>query len=135
MPNLRNKAEFNFDAAEILIKESYYAPSIHCSYYSCFQRIKYIICDYEGYTYESIWEKVKELKYGEHVFCINKINELLEKSNQLKIRELNEFDSLIKELKQSRVDSDYMNIQIDSEMASKAYKMATSIHETLKKVF
>ena len=48
MSKLKEKAKFNLSAAEILQENNLFAPSIHCSYYSCFQLLKFTINDFFG---------------------------------------------------------------------------------------
>lgn len=58
MSKLKAKAEFNIDAAQLLIDKSLYAPSVHCSYYSCFQLMKYTMKEIFGITYDELAQRV-----------------------------------------------------------------------------
>ena len=80
MSKLLEKSRFNFDAAEVLIKESLYAPSVHCSYYSCFQRIKSIFPIYFDLTYSQIDVIVRTGKVNEHAYLIRYISEQIHKN-------------------------------------------------------
>lgn len=43
MPKILRKSRENIDAAQKLIDTGFYTSSVHCSYYSVFQIIKYIL--------------------------------------------------------------------------------------------
>jgi len=43
MANIKLKSDENFDAAILLVSNKMYNASIHCSYYSCFQLLKYTL--------------------------------------------------------------------------------------------
>ena len=50
MIGLKNKSEINSDAAKLLHDKNYYAPSIHCSYYSCLQLMIYSLNSHFNFT-------------------------------------------------------------------------------------
>ena len=52
MSKLRQESDFNIDAASALLKQNLFAPSVHCSYYSCFQFLKYTIKEFFEEDYE-----------------------------------------------------------------------------------
>ncbi|MDY0280344.1 MAG: hypothetical protein RBR35_07270 [Salinivirgaceae bacterium] len=54
MSYLRQKSEFNLDAAKLLQSNSLFAPSVHCSYYSCLQLLKATIIEFFGVSYEEL---------------------------------------------------------------------------------
>ena len=133
MSKLREKSKFNLDAAEVLIKEDLHAPSVHCAYYSCFQRIKCIFPEYFNITYAQIDENVAGMKTSEHNYLIRYL------SGQIKTnvgdKEYRDFSNDIKDLKLFRTNSDYKEIEVDSVLSSKALNIAKRINSLLDETF
>lgn len=133
MSKLREKSKFNLDAAEVLIKENLYAPSVHCSYYGCLQRIKSIFPIYFGLTYNQIDINIRTGSTNEHAYLIRYISEQIRKNIGLK--EYAEFKRNIGDLKEFRIHSDYKDIEVTSAQSNKAYRLATEINEFLVEKF
>ena len=133
MSKLKQKSEFNIDAANLLIKEAYYASSIHCSYYSCFQLMKFTINDFFGIDYEAQSVEISTSGQHTHQYVINFV------SNELKrfvgIGESQSFKRTIKDLKQLREESDYENIEVSLDMSQTALDKANGIRQYLIKNF
>lgn len=133
---IKNKSVFNIDAAKMLIDETLYSPSVHCSYYGCFQLMKYKLNSTCGCSYDDITSKVtasKQTKHpiSEHV-CVRQEMErhLREKINA---RELRTVIGNIKDLYNFRITSDYINEEIDYSKATKALGHAEDIISTINK--
>ena len=133
MSKLREKSKFNLDAAEVLIGESLYAPSVHCSYYSCFQRIKCILPEYYGITYEQIDIYVANLSTSEHNYLIRFLSSEIKKN--VGDKEYRDFSNDIKDLKQFRTNSDYKEIEVTSILSDKALNIAKRINTLLDETF
>tara|TARA_R110002050_G_scaffold300632_2_gene471100 strand:- start:1302 stop:1709 length:408 start_codon:yes stop_codon:yes gene_type:complete len=133
MSKIRQKSDFNIDAAERLIKEAYYAPSVHCSYYSCFQLLKYTINDFFGIDYETQAVNISTSGQKTHQYVVNYIAKELE--NFIGFQESRDFKRKIKDLKQFRVESDYENLEIDSIKGNDAFKIAQEIRSYVIKNF
>jgi hypothetical protein len=56
-------------SAELLIEESYYAPSVHCSYYSVFQLMKYRFVSKSGISFEEY--NTQSPSIGSHVYLLD----------------------------------------------------------------
>ena len=105
MGYLREKSSFNKDAAELLIEKHYYASSVHCSYYSCFQYLKYTLKNFTKTDYEDIEANCKSSPLGTHGYIINAIlNEFRRKERDN--REYKRISRLIGDLKEFRITSD-----------------------------
>jgi hypothetical protein len=80
---LKTKSDHNLLAAKILIENSLHAPSVHCSYYSCFQLSKYALKEFFGIGYEKQEEELNLLKQtksgriGTHDYVINRLGALI----------------------------------------------------------
>lgn len=135
MSKLLEKHKFNFDSAAYLIQESHYAPSVHCSYYSCFQLIKHKVRALKNCTYDDLENNMK----GEssHTYLINQAKNYLNPKNNKKIKDAtiaSLFKDNIKDLKAFRVTSDYENVEITHVQADKSYNLAREICDVLKKM-
>lgn len=132
MSFLKQKSEFNIDAAEQLISTNLYAPSVHCSYYSCLQLFKHIVCKKIGVSYK---EQEKELNSDEnkktsHNYIRDKVLERI--TERYKKREIKQN---FQDLKTYRIASDYNNESVDIEKANKAQKVAQTIRTEIQKIF
>lgn len=126
---IRQKSEFNIDAAEELIKLSNYAPSVHCSYYASFQFIKYTLSKYGEITYEQI-EKESQGK-SSHNYLIRKALFVFKQSG-FENKERTNLRRKFMDLKNYRTKSDYHNVQIFSTDAEKSLSLSKEIIRTIK---
>lgn len=127
MSKLRQKSDFNLDSADHLLKASYYASSVHCSYYSCFQLLKYTIKEFCGIDYESQAENISITGQKTHQYVINHItNEL---NNFVGLEESRNFKRTINDLKQFRIESDYEDIEVNLDKSELALHKAKEIRQ------
>jgi len=133
MSKLRQKSEFNIVAAEHLIKEALYAPSVHCSYYSCFQLLKFTIKDFFGIDYETQSSNIASKKQNTHQYVVNYISDGLKEF--VPFEERRNFKRSIKDLKQFRIESDYENIEVGSDKSNEALRKAKEIRTYMIKSF
>src|SRR5690606_3102971 len=131
MSYLKQKSTFNIDSAQELIKMNYYAPSVHCSYYGCFQFMKYTLKNYNKTTYEDIEQECKNFPGGTHGYIINNTLSLL-KSRIKNNRDFANIKRKIKDLKTFRIKSDYFNEQILIDDATKSLEFSETIIITVK---
>lgn len=131
MSNLVQKSNFNLDAAEELIKKSLYAPSVHCSYYACFQFLKYSLKNYQNITYEIIENECKGYTYGTHNYIINNCLDVLKSKTDHST--LKDIKRDIKDLKEFRLDSDYYDKEILIEESIKSLTLSKNIITFIKK--
>lgn len=135
MSNLRQKSDFNIEAAKVLLKQdqTLFAPSVHCSYYSCFQLLKYTIKDFFEVDYDTQALNISTTQQKTHQYVINYIaNKLKSLSSVVDSRD---FKRKINDLKQFRVDSDYENIQVNSDKGNEALNKANEIRSYIIKNF
>jgi len=129
--HLKDKSEFNIASAELLIEHSYYAPSIHCSYYGAYQFSKTTL-NKIGLTYENLDSLTQSNSslMGSHNVLISEISKKYEeKTSRLDGRELkNNF----KLLKTYRHMSDYDNILVDSTKSTEALRISKEIIRKIK---
>ncbi len=135
MSFLKNKSNFNFSSAKLLIDGNYYAPSVHCSYYAVLQLLKHGYVKHKSISYESLNEKINNDKRNSHTFLIDEFCLNLQSISKLglSIYDIRNLKRDIKDLKQFRVDSDYENVEIDYSKSNKAYNLSDSILKRIKK--
>ncbi len=136
MSELKEKSKFNIQAAELLQENNLFAPSVHCSYYSCLQLMKVVINEFLGISFEELERNIKNAqetqKLNTHTYIIKTISDNIRygsKENQ------GEFDRRIKDLKHCRISSDYENVQITTFESDKALIIAKEIRKQLKEIF
>lgn len=133
MSKIRQKSNFNIDAAKLLIKEAYFAPSVHCSYYSCYQLLKYTIKDFFGVNHEDQAVNISTTGQKTHQYVVNYVSRELKRLTNSD--ESTKFKRKVKDLKQFRIESDYENIEVGIEKAQKAYDKAIEIRSYLTTSF
>lgn len=137
MPELLKKSEENILAASLLIENELYASSVHCSYYSCFQKLKNVISQAYGSDYEELenerYSLIKLLRLrskrtlGTHEFYIDrKLVDLIRRENK-DHRLINQ----INDLKLRRTISDYDNKEIIHSEAIKVFSKTKEVLKTL----
>lgn len=133
MSKIRQKSDFNIDAAEQLLKEACYAPSVHCSYYSCFQLLKFTIKDFFGIDYDTQSANIAISNQNTHQYVLNYLSSELR--NFVSLKESRDFKRTFKDLKQFRLESDYENIEIGSDKGNEAFDKAKEIRTYIIKNF
>lgn len=128
MKEILRKSTQNISAADLLIKQGYYATSVHCSYYSVYQTMAYILQYILGERDAKAWGDPE----GSHNNTINRIFQAALGRDKKKARELHKY---ISNLKNNRVTADYYDIIIDPTFSKEAYKSAGMILATLSEIF
>jgi len=133
MSKLREKSEFNFDAAQLLIDNYLYAPSVHCSYYSCFQMMKYTMKNFFGISYDELNTRISvSTSGGTHSYVTNFFNKEVKKKG---ISDYSDFSRKIKDLKEFRESSDYDDVEITIDKSQRAKDYATDIRQYIQRNF
>lgn len=130
---LAQKSAFNIQAAEKLIQNNLFAPSVHCSYYGCFQSMKRVFPEYFKIDYKNLDKLIASGKDNEHSYIIKEISTEIKK--HLGATEHTEFNRKIKDLKTFRVKSDYKNEEILVNHAQESLKKSKELIEFLKTYF
>jgi uncharacterized protein (UPF0332 family) len=133
---LKNKSDFNFDAASLLIESNCFAPSVHCSYYSVFQMMKCKFVHLKKISYITFSQNSRNDSRTSHKYLIDEFCLHLhsDSKNELNVFELRILKRNIEDLKQFRIESDYDDIQIGIESSSKALNLSESILKRIKKI-
>ena len=141
---LRNKAVINLSAASLLKEPPNYhhCSSIHCSYYSCFQTIKFIIVTDLGLSESDIIQnREKEASFlngakskkSEHEYLINFLYR-----NIITLKQLNDaqvFNENINKLKSLRNKSNYEAQLIEKDKSDIALTYAETILKILQRIY
>lgn len=130
MSILKEKSNFNLTATELLQNNSLFAPSVHCSYFSCLQLVKFAIIENLNVTSEDLNKEV----HGKdsHKYLINKIGDEIRNYSR---EEHTIFIRNINGLKKFRVESDYGEIEVTTTESYKALENAKEIRKQLIKIF
>ncbi len=135
MIGLKNKSEINIEAAKLLHDSDYYAPSVHCSYYSCLQLMKYSLNSHFKFTEDEIGSKINEYtrnnKDGSHNFFISFL--FKEIKNNYSKRESIDFNNKINTLKKIRTKADYGKDDILHNISNSAITLSNEITAIIKK--
>lgn len=135
MQGLKNKSEINKEAAKLLHEKDYYAPSVHCSYYSCLQLMKYCLNSHFKLTEKEINTKVSQYtinnKDGSHNFYISFLFKEIKTISTT--RESINFNNKINALKKIRTTADYGKEEILYNISNKALTLSGDIIEMIKK--
>ena len=86
MSFLNNKSDFNLEGAKLLIENSLYAPSVHCSYYSVFQKLKYKYTTKASISYDELTQNIFADKRNTHKYVIDEFCNFIQ--DRYKKREL-----------------------------------------------
>ena len=126
----RDKSHFNREAAEICLQKSLFAPSVHCSYYSCIQFMLYVLFEKLKMTEEGFNEQKASWRVGTHACAIKLIGyDLIRKEKT----DYKAFQKLVPELKELREKSDYTQISIGHSDGYLAMGNSDSIKRILQK--
>ena len=133
MSKLKEKSEFNFEAAQVLIDKYLYAPSVHCSYYGCFQLMKFTMFNHFGISYDELRQNVSVKRTGgTHTYVTDFYNKAVRKNG---ISDYSNFSRKIKDLKEFRESSDYDDVEITIDKSQKALSYATELKQYIQKNF
>lgn len=134
MSQLLVKYQQNQTAADRLINEhKLYAASVHCSYYSCIQLITYLFLAHVPGINKEDFEADLAAK-DSHKYLISKMGSEL-RGMEVTSREINEFDSILKELKILRNKADYKDIEINEWSSKLAQTKSIKVITILKSKF
>lgn len=128
----RDKSHFNRLAAELCLENNYYAPSVHCSYYSVVQLSLHILFEKQGMTEQTFLGHLKSLRIGTHACAIKLIGlDLIKKQPKA----YKDFQRLVPELKELREKSDYHKVLINQDEGYMAMQKSDSIKNILTRNF
>ncbi len=123
----KKKAEENIKAAKTLIEATYYAPSVHVSYYGSFLLLKYICNKFLSLPY-SEQEDPHKAKTS-HIDVYNCIYTNLRDKNKKEFR--NKFNFI----KRNRILADYECNPISETIAKETLQESEKLNEILEKIY
>lgn len=126
---LDTKSEASKKAADFLLTNQHYNSSVHCYYYSCFQKIKskLLILSEES----ELKQEQSDYKGSSHVFYIYKIEKELTGIGANK-GDLFFFIKHLNKLKRLRNQADYDDIEIKPTEANSASDLSEKILKYIK---
>lgn len=129
MPNIKIKSEECLKAAQKLIDLEMYNSSIHCSYYSVFLYMKYILANTANrpVSYEAQKEQGKT---ESHKFVIREIrNRVAGEKQEKDIRQLFDY------IKAERINADYTDKLFDANASLSVIDMSKGLFQKLNDQF
>lgn len=134
MSFLLKKSEQNKLAAVYLKDKEVYAAIAHCGYYSCYQKIVYILKEYFTPQYEDIKIYLAQKKKGgEHDQCIDEYIRQYEKLTDR--RQAHSLGSKLRDLKAFRIEADYRDTEILAENVEQIENYMNEFHRLTKRNF
>ncbi len=119
MDEFKIKSEFNKAAANLLLNNQLYAPSVHCSYYMCVQLMLHILFHkkkIQKADFDSDMKKRRDGTHGHAIYLIGLDLIKIEKDSYKR------FQALIPKLKEYREKSDYTDQPVLQQMGYDAYQ-------------
>lgn len=124
---LKVKSQENIEAANILIDGTLhcYSSSVHCSYFSCFQLIKFVLKDCFNIAYKN---QKNNNNTGTHKYIIDlykqKLTQMGGPANKKNTCIQNMYD-----LKRMRKIADYDNVCVNEEFADNCINMSILVRQ------
>lgn len=132
--SLLKKSEQNIISAKLLKDNNLFASSVHCSYYSCVQRMLNIVHVHMGSDKDDLKNKCKINATGSHVIMANEVKlELFRVS--MNDSESQFFSNNIGNLKRNREAADYHQVDIEPMKCQASIEIAYKINKLLDKYF
>ena len=105
-------------AQHLLLDKEQFAPSVHCGYYSCFQKITYLLSEYYPDALKTIEEDGAGQKKGN---LHNKTIQLFRKIHETVFdrAEAREVGRDLNDLKALRIKADYKNMKLHKKRQEK----------------
>lgn len=132
MEKLKEKSVFNLDAADLLIKNTLYASSIHCSYYAAHQFMVSKLGQIKGLTYDGLSALInasktgpQASKLGSHQFVIKEIKDAVKP--KMNNKDYFTLTNIITDLKLLREEADYHDVSINDVKANTSRKYSKQI--------
>ena len=124
---MRKKSEENIASAVLLMNNSFFTSSVHCSYYAGFQFTKYVLADFFGIGYE---KQEKESKGKDsHFYVQSEMEKRFKDTERLNFIDYNKY---FNKLKKFRKKADYSQDLINKEEAGSACSCAEKLIDLLK---
>ncbi len=133
MSEFENKSSQNIIAAQVLIEEALFAPSIHCSYYSCLQLCKHVLKYIIKISDQQIKDELGKPNLKSHELIREGILDNLK--GKLNDKEYMNFNSTFNSLKRSREMADYTETDIRRELAMESVEKSKSLAAIIKRQY
>lgn len=128
----QEKSNQNLTAANLLLRNSLYPPSVHCSYYSCIQLMFHILFIKLKLNEASFKADVRNHKTGSHVWASKLIESEIYKIDR---NEYKWFQKSFPEIKKLRENADYSPFPMKQGDGHDAIRRAESINNLMTRLF
>jgi hypothetical protein len=132
--SLLQKSRENLDSAQMLIDDSKWNSSVHCSYYGCLQYIKQVA--YKIKSQRIVDQDIKNNAASTHDYLIRTLNsDLAGKKLRDGLLLPLDINTSFRDLKATREYADYSPEVVTGETSKKAQASANLIVETLNGIY
>lgn len=134
MSFLLEKSKENHEAFIRLKEHQLLSPAVHCGYYSCIQKIMYILKEHYTEEYNAEMKQYASRQKGNlHKMNIDLFCAQFQQTFKESSYEVREMKHKFKELKSLRLASDYEEQKITVEQIKKVDEYTNKIHGLIKK--
>lgn len=133
MSLILKKSEQNYNAFILLKDAEYGIPSVHCAYYSCFQKLLYTFIEYFPEEYEHINKEIEGKRLGSLHKHIPKefFAQLL--VSKIDKRDVRDMKDELTNLYSLRIESDYKETEITETKLNAVDKSVNNFRRIFKK--
>jgi uncharacterized protein (UPF0332 family) len=124
MAPLLKKSDDNLTAGMLLLEKGLHAPSIHCHYYCCLQRMKHVVMVKGLMTSQDIYEKGKSEREGSHITIVKLFKKQL---GRTRAADVSRFSTAYEKLKDLRNRSDYEDMNMEESDSRDAHSRASLV--------
>ena len=134
MSFLLDKSKQNKDAFLYLKDREIVTPCVHCGYYSCFQKVTYILKEFFTPQYDDIHKLLKERRKGSmHDEYIREFTRQYIKN--FGKEEGHDLGSKLRDLKAFRREADYDDGELQEGIIEKVEERMNEFHKLVKRNF
>jgi len=134
MSFLLEKSKQNELAVTFLKDKQVNAAIAHCGYYSCFQKLVFVLKEHFISEYEAIQTLLAQRRKGsEHDQCIDEFIRQYAKLTDK--REAHHLGNKIKDLKAFRIEADYSDMEVNDRKVEQVETNMNEFHRLVKRNF
>jgi uncharacterized protein (UPF0332 family) len=131
MNGFLEKTQQNLNSAEILLKQSHYASSVHCAFYACLQMLLHVLFVKLKHDKTRFINDIQRKKTGTHAHAFSLIEDEMRKARHPDIKWLRKNFNKLKDL---RIKADYKEEYVSQPEGYEALNKANAINNVINKL-